>query len=775
MVKSREGGTAAAAAAVAGSLIFAAAGPVGAEEPGRWSYQPSLNDFGGTGLLQMPNGRMQPDGDFAVGASRVMPYSRYYLTSQFLPWMQATLRYTDIANRAYGITDKQSYKDKGIDVKFRLVEEGPYAPDISLGLRDIGGTGLFSTEYIAASRRYYDWDFTLGVAWGNAGSRGQLPNPFTYLADGFKQRGASNSTGTLSTSFFRGETVGLFGGIEYQTPIDGLKLKLEYDGNDYQSEPLSNRFSVASAVNAGVEYSPASWLTMGAAYERGNSVMFRLSLGSNLNEDMGLPKIAEPPPPPVAPRPAVTEQSPPAPSAPGPVVAMGGEDRADSAAENVVPSPAPSETAPSQVPAVSAAEIPPVRAEVAAEAPSEADRSTPDGRALFAELEAYGFHGQRYGIEHKTAVLVFSQDDYANTAKAIGRAARILANNAPPQVEQLKLILTEQDLTVSSVEFLRKDVERAARLAGSVDEAWLNGGVTQADVPEDVDWRAQDSHAPDFTWSVTPQMRQSVGGPDNFYLFQIYGALDSTVTLAPGVFVSGRLGANLYNNFDNFTYTAPSKMPRVRSNFREYMTTKEIWVDNLHADYLFDIAPDWYGRLSAGLFEFMYGGVGGEVLYRPSGKRWAIGLDLNHVYQRDYASTFGFNDYETTTGNLTWYQRLPVYDLTLATSIGRYLAGDVGATISLSRKFENGVQVGAWATKTDVSPHEFGEGSFDKGLFVTIPLDLFYTAPSKATTSFAFRPLIRDGGQKVSTPYPLYDVTTGGRDALQNGMKDTWK
>ena len=33
------------------------------------------------------------------------------------------------------------------------------------------------------------------------------------------------------------------------------------------------------------------------------------------------------------------------------------------------------------------------------------------------------------------------------------------------------------------------------------------------------------------------------------------------------------------------------------------------------------------------------------------------------------------------------------------------------------RTFDNGWMVGLWATKTDVSSKDFGEGSFDKGLF----------------------------------------------------------
>ena len=58
----------------------------------------------------------------------------------------------------------------------------------------------------------------------------------------------------------------------------------------------------------------------------------------------------------------------------------------------------------------------------------------------------------------------------------------------------------------------------------------------------------------------------------------------------------------------------------------------------------------------------------------------------------------------------------------LKISAGEYLAGDIGSTIEFSRTFPNGVSFGAFATFTDVSTEQFGEGSFDKGIFFNIPI-----------------------------------------------------
>ena len=119
------------------------------------------------------------------------------------------------------------------------------------------------------SRRYYDWDFTAGLAWGNAGSRGDLENPFCKLMERFCTRSQA-AVGEFSTNFFRGERVSVFGGVEYQSPIDGLRLKVELDGNDYQDEPLGNVFDVAMPINFGVEYDVFNSFRISAALERGS-------------------------------------------------------------------------------------------------------------------------------------------------------------------------------------------------------------------------------------------------------------------------------------------------------------------------------------------------------------------------------------------------------------------------------------------------------------------------------------------------------------------------
>ena len=224
--------------------------------------QYSTNDFGGIGLLQTRTARFAPDGQFEIGASFVNPYRRYYMTWQILPWLEATFRYTDTTNipiagapfpQSQGTFFKDilnlrgggTYLDRGADIKIRLWHEGSWLPQVAVGLQDAIGTGLFSGEYLVASKRYYDFDFTMGIGWGYLGSRDVLPNPLRFISGHFRTRNASVGEGGkfLFGNYFAGRRIGLFGGVEYHTPIKGLTLKLEYNGADPSRAEPNRRFS----------------------------------------------------------------------------------------------------------------------------------------------------------------------------------------------------------------------------------------------------------------------------------------------------------------------------------------------------------------------------------------------------------------------------------------------------------------------------------------------------------------------------------------------------
>ena len=93
----------------------------------------------------------------------------------------------------------------------------------------------------------------------------------------------------------------------------------------------------------------------------------------------------------------------------------------------------------------------------------------------------------------------------------------------------------------------------------------------------------------------------------------------------------------------------------------------------------------------------------------------------------------------------------------------------MGATLEARRTFANGWMVGLWATITDVPFDDFGEGSFDKGMFFKIPLDGVLGGSGRANYSMRVRPIQRDGGARLEdlSGNIWWDLRGVGYDALQ--------
>lgn len=253
--------------------------------------------------------------------------------------------------------------------------------------------------------------------------------------------------------------------------------------------------------------------------------------------------------------------------------------------------------------------------------------------------------------------------------------------------------------------------------------------------------------------------QQIVGGPDGFLLYQLTADEHVSYDLQPNVRMDGTVSAVLSDNFANFKYTAPSNLPRVRTFQREYVTSSTVRIPNLQLTYFNQLGPDVFTSAYGGLLEPMFAGVGGEMLYRPMNSDLAIGLDINSVQQRDFKQGFNMRSYHVNTGHLTSYWDTGLDDLLVKVSVGQYLAGDRGATFDFSRVFANQAKIGAYFTRTNVSAAQFGEGSFDKGIYVTVPFDAFFTKSTTGTARFDYHPLTRDGGAKLYRYIELYDVT----------------
>jgi hypothetical protein len=677
----------------------------------------TASDWGTVGLLQTPTARMGEAGEASIGISTTSPYTRLNVMLQPLDWLEFGFRYTDISSEKYGpvsLSGTQSYKDKSIDFKIRLLSETATLPAVALGMRDIGGTGLFSGEYLVANKRTGDFDWSLGLGWGYLGARGNISNPLSIISDKFKNRPASDSNvvnaGTFSKAYFRGP-MSLFGGVQYQTPWTPLILKLEYDGNNYQNEPLHQHFTTRSSFNIGAVYRVSSHVDVSAALERGNRAMLGITLHGKLG-DIATPKVSDP-----APLPALMP----------PVV--------QPVALPVTQQAAPVATA------------------------TDWSRTTQDLQ------QQTGFRVQSIYRNGSQLVVAFDETNAFYLADKIDRIAAVLNRDAPPEVRVFRVTLVSRGLPVTGYAIERDTwVRNHASLLAPIDRQQAVFTIPPAAAPDSVPGKDVDTdiyrQAPErFTLSVGPAYQQTLGGPNAFVLYQLSVNAYAEARLRRDTWLAGDLNLGLVDNYDKFTYTAPSSLPRVRTYLREYLTTSRFTMPLLQLTHVGAFGRDQYYSVYGGYLESMFAGVGGEWLYRPWSSPLALGVDVNRVGQRGFRQDFSLRDYSVTTGNVTLYWDTGWHGVQVDLSVGQYLAKDRGATLDVSRVFRNGVRIGAYATKTNVSASQFGEGSFDKGIYVTIPFDALFTHSTAGVAAIRWSPLTRDGGAKLARQFPLYDLT----------------
>src|SRR6056297_525984 len=671
------------------------------------------NSYGYPGLIDMPVAKSRPDGELAVTVSSFAGQTRNTLTFQGLPRLSGSFRYSVLDNATGG--ERSALYDRSFSLHYRFADETAWHPALAVGLNDFLGTGIYSSEYIVATKTLGpSLRVTGGIGWGRLGGAGGFTNPLGVLDDRFKrrpERDAGQGGDVEAAQFFRDDAA-LFGGIEWQA-TDRLKFTMEYSSDDHPREDPS-AFEQESQLNFGVTYGLGPMTQLSFRYLYGSELGVQLSTALNPKSP---PNHAgrDPAPPPVLGRGAPT------------VAALGWIDgvvERDALRRDLV-------------------------------------------RALAAQ--GIGLHG--LSLAGGTARIEIENDTYHQEAQAVGRTARVLSRHLPAHVDTFDITLVDAGLAVSQVSLRRDDMET---LEHDLDGAWKSFARARVSSPEGPAPPAPGRY-PGFDWSVLPYLSPSLFDPDDPLRGDAGAQLDVSFQPMPGLEFSGILRQKVVGNLDDATRRSDSMMPRVRSDFALYDREGETALTQLTGAHYFKPGRDLYGRVTVGYLERMFGGVSSELLWKPNDSPFALGSEVNHVRQRDFDQLFSFRDYEVTTGHVSAYWDMG-NGFHAQADAGRDLAGDWGATFTLDRAFNNGWRIGAFATLTDVPFDTFGEGSFDKGIRITVPIRWLTGEPSKTAYTTTIRPIQRDGGARLDVPERLYNrVRPRQKPALQNGWGRFWR
>lgn len=678
------------------------------------STNPDFSNYGTLGLIQMPTSRFAEEGTLAFSWSHNDPYLRGSIVAYPFSWFEASYQYADINNALYSLSKEfsgsQSLKDKSFDAKFMLFKERDFLPQIALGLRDLAGTSVFSAEFITASKLINNFDFTFGIGWGNLNGN-KIKNPLTYLSDEFKTRsGALSGGGQFSTgSYFSGDA-GYFGGIEYFIPkFYGARVKLEVDGTNYKTEGPLP-LQQDKKFNISYVHPITKNFLVKASYIKGNTFSFGFSYRAPLGrKNPFFPKQEKMKP-----------------------------------IEN---------------------------SEIIKGITSKSDLNL--YRASLLYLGQKNLYLQSANIQDNELKVAYAQSKYRVQTIAAGRALRVLDDIAPDTVTKIQVSEVNGGMGMYSISVPRSSINRS-KIHNDPSLVAMSASVAPVLYDKQEYSFKPEIKYPRFFYHIGPDIKSQIGGPDGFYFGDLRISAHSELLFNSDLSLITILSQGITNNFSELKLPSDSVLPHVRTDIVDYLKEGSgFTVRRMQLNYFKNPRNNLYFKFSAGIFESMFAGYGFEALYRPFSQNYGIGVDAWRVRQRAFDQKFDFREYETSTGHITFYYREPRTNVLFKLIGGKYLAQDSGITIDLSRKFYSGFQIGIFASKTDISKSEFGEGSFDKGFYWWLPVDLFFGDYRKQSTGWGLRPLTRDGAQRLVQGYPLWGVTDyADKEAITSHWND---
>ena len=650
---------------------------------------------GQSGLVSMPDARLAPDGTWRTGMSYLKPYQALWTSLTLMPFLEGSFRYTRIM----------------------------HVP---------GFPGVPGTDY--GDFKDKEFDLKLRVL----PERGWWPQVAVGIQD-FEGTGvfsasyaaASKRLGEFDVTVgYGGKRIdGAFGGVRWSpASLPRWSLVAEVDAYDYKQDhgsQLSGAASYRKSAAAGVEYR-ADWWGAKAFAAHGEAGL-NAWVSVPLQAKEFIPKVDEPPPyTKINPRP--TEE----------------QWRGDPAHR----------------------------------------------RRLERALAAQEFREIRIGYDNGRLEAALANTRIASMPRAVGRAARTLLSFAPLQVREIRVTYLQAGLPLATYSFLhvptlqryfngmaaRKDLaqtvaieyarpeDREENEAKDRDDALAafaepldEGLVAQRDrdAAQLLVWRRE------FAGGEA-RLRPGVSGffndPSGALKVELAALGTYDRGYGGGRFVNLEAKLTLFEDISDVTQASNSLLPHVRSDIAEYKRGNDAKLLRALLQQHWHPAQRVYARGSAGIYEEMYAGAGGQALYLAKDGGWSADLAVDALRQRDFRGWFGFRDYDTVTAVASLNYRM-AQGVTGTLRAGRFLARDEGVRVEMKRRFASGFEVGAWYTVTNgndiTSPGTPDKPYYDKGIFLQMALNTMLTRDNRATANFSLAPWTRDVGQMVQSPGDL--------------------
>ena len=650
----------------------------------------------------MPDARFAPEGTWRTGVGFLRPYQPIWSTMSVFPWFEASFRYTRIF----------------------------HVPGFAAGTTSIGAPatdyGDYRDKAFDAKLRLLperDWWPALSVGIQDVGGgTGLFRAPYGVASKRFGEL-------DLTLGYGKDRIDGAFGGVRWSpSSLPNWGLVAEYDAYDYKNDKgaeLSGAASYKKEAAVGVEYRRHFWgaKAFGSHGELGVIAYVELPL----DRKEFVPKFEEPPP--------YTKIN------PRPTEAQWHED--------------------------------------------EAHRLR-----MARALQAQDFRDISLGYFHGRLEAALTNTRISSMPRAVGRAARTMLSFAPLQVREIRITYNHGTLPLATYTFIntqllqryfngmasrellapyvaieyarpeeaREEKDRAETLA-----------AFEEPLPEDIVVGRHDAdllalHGENVAGGrlrISPGFSSFFNDPSGAFKFDLSAIASYQRPLGRRRFLLGSTKLSLVENVSDVTQPSNSLLPHVRSDVAEYKRGNRFKLTRLLVNQFYQPEARVYARASAGIYEEMFSGVGGQVLYLSSSGRWGVDVAADWVKQRDFEGWFDYRDYSTVTAIASLNYRM-AQGVTGTLRAGRFLARDEGVRVEVKRRFASGFEAGAWYTVTNgndiTTPGSPSSPYYDKGIFVAMALDWMLTYDTQSTATMSLRPWSRDVGQMVVSPGDLYGL-----------------
>jgi hypothetical protein len=655
------------------------------------------------GLITVPTARMPPSGTMSLDASNTKAVTNISVAMQMAPALEIKLRQSIIKG---AIKPHQNKLQPGVDVALRLIPETQYAPAIALTLQSAVGSRALAYETLVASKRIDRFDISAGMVWGALGKGPKIKNPLSLHNHFDKERKSD-----IAQTWNYNQPEKPHGPEEWFTGKNaGLFVGLKYDlpfieGLSLNAEYGAHNFMGALMNAHGKSDNIDPWAA-GLSYQPFSGITLGVaSLGGK--EIMGQINLSAP---------LSTWWF--------------------SSNKNKSPPPL---------------------------YPTRRYNFDSDITLSQARAATYDYNLTATSVLPHRITTIMDHEPYRPLPQEIGRTARILSQDAGYNVEALEILPMRYGLRGPSVQIMRSDLERAVIWnQGSPQEIWRN---TKINMPSPaVSEKDFKPSIRDFAKNFRLQFlnQTSLNEDDHGVITRNAIILETHQNITHNLMTQAGLRLNLLSNISEMHLTRMPHLSPVRSDIAAF-TQRTIALDHMFLGYFKTLRDDVHFMAAAGYLEEMYGGAGGEILYRPQNKAWSIGADGWKLLRRDPWSDMaqGFTGENTYTAHLNANYEIPDTNLTIHAKAGRYLGGDLGGTLALRHDFKQGGSIEAFATITDSADLDsFGNLThIYSGLKLALPIGSAPVVPEGSSVQFDIGQLGRQSGQILNHPAPLYDMT----------------